>query len=119
LPKDEAKLTESAGRSGSLFFRTDDKQFFFKTILHPEVGTLCSVLKQYINVRCLVLTYINCCVLLAKKYEPVANDTLFAAPNQISQELHYAIGWFAPSFVWIKPCVGVGIWQRLPTQSKD
>jgi hypothetical protein len=48
-PKTETGLSASAGRSGSMFYRTDDKRYFFKTILHPEVGVMMEMLQDYHN----------------------------------------------------------------------
>jgi hypothetical protein len=51
-------MEESAGRSGSLFYRTEDKKFFFKTILHPEVGTLVAALKDYVQVSNCIFAFL-------------------------------------------------------------
>jgi len=44
---EEAQVTGSTGKSGSLFYSTPDGNFFYKTLLHPEVGTMKAMLKQY------------------------------------------------------------------------
>jgi len=46
LPK-TAALEESTARSGSMFYKTPDKKYFFKTMLGPEVDTLLDLLKDY------------------------------------------------------------------------
>jgi len=44
---DEAQVTGSTGKSGSLFYSTPDGNFFYKTLLHPEVGTMKLMLRHY------------------------------------------------------------------------
>jgi 1-phosphatidylinositol-4-phosphate 5-kinase len=46
-PAPDQKLSQSSGRSGSMFYRTQDRQYFFKTLLHPEVGVMMDMLKDY------------------------------------------------------------------------
>jgi len=41
------KLEMSTARSGSMFYRTKDKKYLFKTILHPEVGVMMGLLRDY------------------------------------------------------------------------
>jgi len=44
---EETTLHGSTGRSGSLFYRTADGGFIFKTLLHPEVKTMKEFLVHY------------------------------------------------------------------------
>lgn len=48
-------LAESTGRSGSLFYRTDDGKYLFKTIMHSEVTAFKSFLLDYYKVS-IILT---------------------------------------------------------------
>lgn len=45
-------LEESTARSGSMFYKTPDKKYFFKTMLRPEVDTMQELLKDYCDVSC-------------------------------------------------------------------
>jgi len=47
--KEDVTLDESTGRSGSMFYMTEDKKYFFKTILHAEVGALMVMLEDYVK----------------------------------------------------------------------
>lgn len=46
-------MEESTARSGSMFYKTPDTKYLFKTILHPEVGAMVDLLKDYYEV-CIV-----------------------------------------------------------------
>jgi len=50
VPKNEpTDLVGSTGRSGSNFYKTPDKRFFFKTLIHNEVYAMLGLLKEYIQ----------------------------------------------------------------------
>eukprot|EP01126_Amoeba_proteus_P049443 TRINITY_DN5782_c0_g1_i6.p1 TRINITY_DN5782_c0_g1~~TRINITY_DN5782_c0_g1_i6.p1 ORF type:complete len:857 (-),score=341.97 TRINITY_DN5782_c0_g1_i6:253-2823(-) len=45
--QEQSTMTLSTARSGSMFYKTPDSKYLFKTILHPEVGAMCDLLKDY------------------------------------------------------------------------
>jgi hypothetical protein len=47
MPDEEAELSQSTARSGSMFYSTPDKKYLFKTILHPEVQVMMTILRDY------------------------------------------------------------------------
>jgi len=47
MPPEDAEFTESTARSGSMFYITHDRQYLFKTILHPEVTVMMELLRDY------------------------------------------------------------------------
>jgi len=47
IPEEETELKGSTGKSGSMFYSTKDGNFFYKTLLHPEVGTMLKLLPNY------------------------------------------------------------------------
>ena len=44
---EQAELKQSIARSGSMFYRTPDEKYFFKTILHSEVSVMMDLLRDY------------------------------------------------------------------------
>eukprot|EP01121_Diplochlamys_sp_Union-15-3_P013404 TRINITY_DN4155_c0_g1_i1.p1 TRINITY_DN4155_c0_g1~~TRINITY_DN4155_c0_g1_i1.p1 ORF type:complete len:639 (-),score=82.38 TRINITY_DN4155_c0_g1_i1:103-1899(-) len=50
IPSTEGSaMSKSTGRSGSNFYMTPDKRFFFKTLLHPEVAAMMEFLPDYVK----------------------------------------------------------------------
>uniref|UniRef100_A0A6B2KYU3 PIPK domain-containing protein n=1 Tax=Arcella intermedia TaxID=1963864 RepID=A0A6B2KYU3_9EUKA len=47
IPTEDQEMTQSTARSGSMFYMTPDKKYLFKTILHPEVEVMMTILKPY------------------------------------------------------------------------
>jgi hypothetical protein len=48
-PEDELKSLPSEGRSGSFFYRTEDKRYFLKTVLKAEFKVMSKCLKAYVE----------------------------------------------------------------------